>query len=255
MPRISAVHTGLATVAIFFGGFGTWAALAPLDGAVVGQGALAVHGNSKTVQHKEGGIVAALFVQEGDRVARGQVLVRLDDTQLRAMLGVHEAQLLGDEALCARDLAEVAGAPAIAFPPDLRNDDPVARSVVAREQVVFDTHRDLMAQQLRITDERIAQAREQQAGAVAQHEAAMRGLAYGTQQLAALGLGRRRHLVVGERRITGVGFGADPVDQGVGVRQRPAHGGHERGVVDLSPAGLVEQLRRDIKGHGFSLSL
>ncbi len=185
-PGLSPVALGLTVVTVFFGGFGTWAALAPLDGAVVGQGALAVHGNTKTVQHKEGGIVAALLVQDGDRVARGQVLIRLDDTQLLASLRVHQAQLAGDEALCARDLAELSGAATVAFPDDLGEADPVARSVMARERVVFENHRGLLAQQLRIIDERMAQAREQQAGAVAQHEASMRGLAYGTQQLAAL---------------------------------------------------------------------
>ncbi len=187
MPKYDKpVAVGIAVLAVFFGGFGTWAATAPLDGAIVAQGSLAVHGNSKTVQHKEGGIVAALLVQDGDRVARNQLLIRLDDTQLLAMLRVHQAQLAGDEALCARDLAEIAGAAAIAFPSELRDTDPVAQSVMARERVVFTSHRDLLLQQLRITDERIAQAREQQRGAIAGHEAAMRGLAFGAQQLAAL---------------------------------------------------------------------
>ncbi len=183
---LTAVGFGLIVVGVFFGGFGTWAALAPLDGAVVGTGQLTVHGNSKTVQHKEGGIVASLLVQDGDRVARNQVLIRLDDTQITSMLHVHQAQLAGDEALCARDLAEIAGAPTIAFPADLDERDSVARSVRQREQVVFDNHRSLLTQQLRIIDERIAQARQQQSGAAAQHQAAMRGLAFGAQQLAAL---------------------------------------------------------------------
>ena len=183
---LTAVQLGLVVVGVFFGGFGTWAALAPLDGAVVGTGQLTVHGNSKTVQHKEGGIVAALFVQDGDRVAQDQVLIRLDDTQVTSMLRVHQAQLQGDEALCARDLAEIAGARVVAFPADLDGKDTVAASVMQRELVVFENHRGLLAQQLRVIDERIAQAREQQAGAEAQHVAAMRGLAFGMQQLGSL---------------------------------------------------------------------
>jgi HlyD family secretion protein/epimerase transport system membrane fusion protein len=171
---------------VFFGGFGAWAALAPLDGAVVGSGALAVHGNVKTVQHREGGIVAALLVQDGDRVTRDQVLIRLDDTQTRAMLEVHQAQLAGDRALCARDLAELSDGKRIAFPPELDAADPVARSVMAREQVVFRNHGVLLAQQLRIIDERLAQTAQQSAGAKAQHEAAMRGLGFAAQQLQSL---------------------------------------------------------------------
>ena len=183
---VTAVRLGLVVVATFFGGFGGWAALAPLDGAVVGSGAIAVHGSNKTVQHKEGGIVAALLVQEGDRVEHDQLLIRLDDTQVMAMLRVHKAQLDGDEALSARDMAELSGAPTIVFPSELKSDDEVALSVMAREQIVFRNHSNLLTQQIRIINERIAQAREQTSGAQAQHEAAMRGLAFGLQQLGAL---------------------------------------------------------------------
>ena len=183
---MTAIRLGLFTIFAFFGCFGAWAALAPLDGAVVGTGALAVHGNTKTVQHKEGGIVAALLVQEGDHVQRDQVLIRLDDTQVIAMLHVHQAALAGDEALCARDLAEISGATEIAFPSELDERDTVAHSVMARERIVFRNHRTLLAEQLRVIDERIAQSRQQSAGSMAQHDASMHGLAYGQQQLDAL---------------------------------------------------------------------
>ena len=145
----AAILTGVMTVGVFFGGLGSWAMLAPLDSAVVGPGALAVHGNRKTVQHREGGIVAALLVQEGSRVEQGQTLVRLDDTQARAVYDVHRSQLLADEALSARDLAELAGAAEIAFPPDLSPDDPVAAAVMNRERIVFRNHRELLAQPAR----------------------------------------------------------------------------------------------------------
>ena len=86
----------------------------------------------------------------------------------------------------ARDLAEIAGDAAIAFPPEMDRRDPIAGSVMARERIVFATHRSLLAEQLHVIDERIAQAREQQDGAAAQHLSAMRGLGFGTQQLQAL---------------------------------------------------------------------
>jgi HlyD family type I secretion membrane fusion protein len=161
---------------------------------VVGTGALAVHGNTKTVQHKEGGIVAALFVQDGDRVQRDQVLIRLEDTQVLAMLHVHQAELAGDQALIARDMAEISGATAINFPPELNEQDTVARSVMAREQVVFKNHRTLLDEQLRVIDERIAQSRQQSVGAAAQHDASMKGLAFGSQQLQALSTLQREGL-------------------------------------------------------------
>src|ERR1700690_3836845 len=120
----NAIRIGMLTVLAFFGGLGSWAAMAPLDGAVVGTGALAVHGNHKTVQHREGGIVAELLVQDGSLVDQGQLLLRLDETQARAVFNVHRSQLLADQALSVRDLAELDGATELAFPAELSNDDP-----------------------------------------------------------------------------------------------------------------------------------
>src|SRR6478672_11005625 len=75
---------GWIIIAVFFGFFGTWAAIAPLKGAVVGNGVVKVDGNRKSVQHLEGGIVKELRVKEGDKVAAGDVLLVLDDSQARA---------------------------------------------------------------------------------------------------------------------------------------------------------------------------
>ncbi len=185
-PCRTSIRVGLATIGIFFGGFGAWAAFAPLDGAVVGPGILAVHGQRKTVQHREGGIVAALLVQEGDQVAQNQVLIRLDDTQLLALMHVHEAELAGEEALVARDLAEIADLPTIDFPQDIKSDDPVNRLIMAREVAVFHHHRALLGQQLQVIDQRIVQSKRQGEGAAAQLLAAQRGFAYAEEQLASL---------------------------------------------------------------------
>src|ERR1700721_1106992 len=160
-----AIVTGVLTIGVFFGGLGTWSMLAPLDSAVVGSGELVVHGNRKTVQHREGGIVAALLVQDGSAVEQGQLLVRLDDTQARAMFDVHRSQLLGDEALSARVLAELADAAAIDFPSDLKTDDPVAAAVMNRERIVFHNHAALLARQLDVVDQPIAQPRLKAGGA------------------------------------------------------------------------------------------
>src|SRR6266481_2224324 len=75
---------GWLIIAIFFGGIGSWAATAPLNGAVVGNAVVKVDGNRKSVQHLDGGIVKERRIKEGDRVAAGEVLIVLDDTQARA---------------------------------------------------------------------------------------------------------------------------------------------------------------------------
>ena len=77
---------GLAIVAAWIIGFGLWAAMAPLDGAVVAAGSFVATGQNKQVQHLEGGIIRQMLVREGDLVQSGQTLVRLDDTPAKSKL-------------------------------------------------------------------------------------------------------------------------------------------------------------------------
>ncbi len=74
-------------------GCGGWAASAKVSGAVVSQGKVTVKHNVKQVQHRDGGIVSEILVDHGDVVDEGAVLLRLDETQTRAELGVIQAQL------------------------------------------------------------------------------------------------------------------------------------------------------------------
>lgn len=119
-PPIDSTHgpilVGLVTIAVFFGGLGSWAALTPLDGAVVAPAVVKVEHNRQAVQHRDGGIVRDLPVREGDRVAAGQVLLRLDDAELRAQATSLTAQLTAAQARRARLLAEQRGAPALLVP-------------------------------------------------------------------------------------------------------------------------------------------
>jgi HlyD family secretion protein len=74
-------------------GCGGWAAQARLSGAVIAQGQVAVKKQVKQIQHRDGGIVGEILVTNGDHVTAGNVLIRLDDTQTKAELGVLRAQL------------------------------------------------------------------------------------------------------------------------------------------------------------------
>src|SRR3954464_3146116 len=75
---------GWLIIAAFFGGLGTWAVTAPLNGAVVANAVIKIDGNRKSVQHLDGGIVKELHVREGDKVLAGDLLIILDETQARA---------------------------------------------------------------------------------------------------------------------------------------------------------------------------
>ena len=110
------IFCGLLAVTLIIG-FGGWAAYANLSGAIIAQGKVAVKKQVKLVQHRDGGIVAEILVTNGDKVKAGDVLIRLDETQTKAELGVLRSQLTELQGRRARLGAERDGASAIDFEP------------------------------------------------------------------------------------------------------------------------------------------
>lgn len=132
------VLAGVAAIGVGFGGFGAWAVTARLDNAAVASGIVAVDSKRKTVSHLEGGILKTLLKAEGERVTRGEPLLRLEDARARAELQQLQAKRIGLEAKLARLRAEQTGATEIVFPEDIaRMDSPIAREVLRAEQGLF----------------------------------------------------------------------------------------------------------------------
>jgi len=124
------IFIGVVIVALVFAVFGVWSAVAPLDSAALAPGLVKVEGNRKQVQHYEGGIVETIFVEEGQAVEKGDLLMRLDDTQARAERQILTGQLMAAKAEEARFLAELKGAEQPEFPSILDDDE---RGKEARE--------------------------------------------------------------------------------------------------------------------------
>ncbi|MFU8864446.1 MAG: HlyD family type I secretion periplasmic adaptor subunit [Rhodobacterales bacterium] len=97
MSRVFSVRrpmiVGIAGLIVLLGGFGTWAALSNIAGAVVANGRIEVDQNRQVVQHPDGGVVADILVTEGMHVAEDQVLIRLDQAALVSELSIIEGQL------------------------------------------------------------------------------------------------------------------------------------------------------------------
>ncbi len=110
---------GLALVLLVFGGFGAWAALAPLHSAALAPGVITVEHYRKTVQHLEGGIIRTLQVHDGDSVQQDQIIATLDDTQPRAQLEVLRGQFYIRIAQEARLAAQRDGLPLVHYPEEL----------------------------------------------------------------------------------------------------------------------------------------
>ena len=88
-----------------------WASVSRLDTVTRGQGRVIPSMQLQRVANLEGGMVRAILVRAGERVAKGQVLVRLDSTQVRADLGRGAAGRDSIAARIARLEAELAGRP------------------------------------------------------------------------------------------------------------------------------------------------
>ncbi len=107
---------GVSLAALLVVGCGGWAATAHLNGAVIANGAVKVDRNLKAVQHRDGGIIKDIKVQEGDAVRKAQILIGLDDAQTRAELSIVQSQVVELTGRRARLLAEREGLDKISFP-------------------------------------------------------------------------------------------------------------------------------------------
>ena len=86
-------RVGFLVFFILFLGFGIWSYFAKLEGAVIASGTVTVSGQAKTVQHLDGGIVNDIMVENGKVVRKGDSLIRLDQTELRANYDIIQNQL------------------------------------------------------------------------------------------------------------------------------------------------------------------
>jgi membrane fusion protein, type I secretion system len=151
---------GFLALAILLGGFGTWAVMANISGAVIAAGQIVVDKNRQVIQHPDGGVVDEIFVDEGDQVTKGDLLIRLDGTLLRSDLTIAEGQLFELMARRNRLEAERDEILEITFDPDLlaiaENRPEVAQMLVGQNSL-FEARRDSVIKEV----EQLRQRREQ----------------------------------------------------------------------------------------------
>ena len=153
---------GYAVILVVFGGFGLWAALAPLESAAQGPGTVQVEGNRKLVQHLEGGIVDEILVENGDFVRQGQPLIRMDTTQAQAELSIIGGRLWAKRALVDRLLSERDEKAVIAFADWLTAlQDERVIVAVGNEQALFNARRADLLGEKDVLEQRIEQLNSQ----------------------------------------------------------------------------------------------
>lgn len=106
-PRLVLWGT-LVVLIVFFG----WASVAELDEVTRAQGSVIASARTQLIESQDGGVLETLLVREGDRVAAGQLLARIDRTRAEAAFLETEAAVAALMARKARLEAEVLGIPA-----------------------------------------------------------------------------------------------------------------------------------------------
>src|SRR5262245_4905514 len=130
---------GLAVVLLLAGGIGGWGSTVPISGALIAPGQVVVESNVKKVQHPTGGVVGEVRARDGDLVKAGDIVVRLDETVVRANLAIVNKTLYGLWARQARLEAEQRGADKIKFPTMLTDhaSEPEVSDIIASETKLF----------------------------------------------------------------------------------------------------------------------
>ena len=100
------IWIGAVTIFLLVGGFGGWSFATSIDGAIVAPGVIQVEQNRQVVQHPDGGLVAEINVTENQTVNAGDLLIRLDGSQVKAELAIVEGQLFDSMARRSRLEAE-----------------------------------------------------------------------------------------------------------------------------------------------------
>lgn len=156
---------GLAVLALTFGVFGAWSYFAPLDSAALAPGYVSVKFDSKTVQHLDGGIVKELNVREGTFVESGDILIRLDTTQLRAEKEILMGQMFTFKALESRLIAEQTAKAEVIYPEVLASSpDPRAQEAMIVQNQIFTARNDARAGERSVLKQRVQQLRKRLVG-------------------------------------------------------------------------------------------
>ncbi|MBR0681724.1 HlyD family type I secretion periplasmic adaptor subunit [Roseomonas eburnea] len=187
-PRIGRlVLAALLVLVAGAGGLLGWAAITPVERAVIGQGSLVAEGRRKTVMLLEAGILRTLLVREGERVAEGQALLQLDTTQADAAASQARALFWAQAVRAARLTAEQQDSRQMVLPEGAGaagRADPAIASLIEAEGRLFAARWEAYEGAIGVSRTRIAQQQEQMAAHAAQREATATRLAAIREELA-----------------------------------------------------------------------
>lgn len=184
------IRIGLVIAGLFFVVFLGWAMFARLDAAAYAPGTLVVSGQRQSVQHRDGGVVGKIYVHEGQRVERGQLLVQLAAAEVQAQERALASQAIRLLAQRARLDAEQLGRGQIAPPKEFASLSPEDREeatlAMRLQQTELQARTAVLAAQRGALGQRVVQSGEQGRGYGEQAVSSTEQLRLIEEQIAAL---------------------------------------------------------------------
>lgn len=176
---------GLLIIIIFIGGFLLWSSLATIESASIAQGKITVFGEDNIVEHLEGGLVKHIYVEEGDTVKAGQVLVTLDKTQAAVEADIDTQDKIEMMIMEARLLAEFNNQSSVNYPKEVleRKNQPEIQKLIATQDSTFKADNEAFISNISIYQQRMDQVQSQIEGANAQLEATKKQLFFINKEL------------------------------------------------------------------------
>lgn len=133
------VKITLIVLACTLGVFLIWASVAPISQGAPALGYVAVANYKKVVQHQYGGTVKDILVKEGDEVKKGQTLIKLEDSDIKAKYANIRAEYISALVVQSRLQAERAFMHRIVYPQEViqMKDDPEIKKVIDVQEQLF----------------------------------------------------------------------------------------------------------------------
>jgi adhesin transport system membrane fusion protein len=147
-------YTAVVPIMVFFLVFVIWATFFELDEVVKGDGKVVPSGQTKILQHLEGGIISRILLKEGDEVFKGDTIYELSQAFFTADFNTKEVQLSSLEAKAIRIMSEVAFDEDIVFPNHLEIKIP---KIIKNEKEIFVQDTQANMQKVQIAQNKLKQ--------------------------------------------------------------------------------------------------
>jgi adhesin transport system membrane fusion protein len=135
-----------------------WSALADIDEVTRGEGRAIPSARLQKIQNLEGGIVAQVYVRDGDIVNAGAPLIRLDDTRFRSNAEETGADRLALQARVERLTAQTNGETTLTLSPDIVKGAP---DIAKGEMELFTTINNRVNSTIAGLNEQLVQKRQE----------------------------------------------------------------------------------------------